>query len=35
MKNDAQYQRESAAVAKQFASNDRETLRSAEKDKRP
>jgi hypothetical protein len=35
MKNDPQYQRESAAVAKQFASNDRETLRSAERDKRP
>jgi hypothetical protein len=35
MKNDPQYQRESAAVAKQFASNDRETLRHAEKGKRP
>jgi hypothetical protein len=35
MKNDPQYQRESAAVAKQFSSNDRETLRSAERDKTP
>jgi len=35
MKNDPQYQHESAAVARQFASNDRETLRSAEKDRRP
>ena len=31
MKNDTQYHRESAAMAQQFASNDRETLRSAEK----
>jgi hypothetical protein len=35
MKNDARYQRESATVAKQFASNDRDTWRAAGKDKRP
>jgi hypothetical protein len=34
MKNDSQYHRESATIAKQFASNDRETLRYAEKGKR-
>lgn len=34
MKNDAQYEAESAVMAKQFASNDRETLRSAVKDER-
>jgi hypothetical protein len=31
MKNDAQYHRESTVMAQQFTSNDRETLRSAEK----
>jgi hypothetical protein len=31
MKNDTHYHRESAVMARQFASNDRETLRSAEK----
>lgn len=34
MKVDVQYQRESALLARQFASNDRDTLRSADKDKR-
>jgi hypothetical protein len=34
MKNDALYQRECAVVAEQFASSDRETLRSTKKDKR-
>jgi Arc/MetJ-type ribon-helix-helix transcriptional regulator len=33
MKNDERYQRESAVLARHFASNDRETLRSAERDK--
>ncbi len=33
MRNDAQYHQDSAILAQQFASNDRDTLRSAEKDK--
>lgn len=31
MKNDAQHYRESQRIARQFATNDRDTLRSAEK----
>jgi hypothetical protein len=31
MRNDAQYGRESRIIAEQFATNDRDTLRSAEK----
>lgn len=34
MKNDVQYQREAALMAREFASNDRDTLQSADKDKR-
>jgi hypothetical protein len=34
MKTDAHYHRESAVIAKQFVSNDLETLRSANKDER-
>jgi hypothetical protein len=33
MKNDAQYHREASIMAQQFTSNDRDTLRSAEKEK--
>jgi hypothetical protein len=34
MKNDAFHRRESATMARQFATNDRDTLRSAEKAKK-